>query len=163
MGPKILLYTSLKIYLFYWININFYSAGILQVYLILFLSFPDSISLVFRFLVLGIVKGVFLNGVFPFRIEGSSLLSSILLILYLDWYSDFCYPSGVLGSAYSPSLPGSSYPIIPVLLVLLVVFLSGFIESVLFLSAGSDWVKAEIIIGVYSSGLSRKAGKGSLL
>jgi hypothetical protein len=138
MGPKILLYTSLKVYLSYRANINFYLTGILQVYSILFLSFPDSISLVFRFLVLSIVKGVFLDSIFPFGIEGSFLLSSILLTLYLDWYLDFCYPSGVLGSAYSPSLLGSSYPIIPVLLVLLAVFLLGFIESALFLLAGSD-------------------------
>jgi hypothetical protein len=163
MGPKTLLYTSLKVYLFYRTSINFHLAGILQIYLILSLSSPDSISLVFRFLILDMVKRVFLDGIFPFGIEDSFLLSSISLILYLDWYSDFYYPSGVLGSACSPSLPGSSYPIIPVLLVLLAVFLLGFIESALFLLAGSDWVKAEIITGAYSSGLSRKAGKGSLL
>jgi hypothetical protein len=81
----------------------------------------------------------------------------------LDWYSDFYYPLGVLGSTYSPFLPGSFYPIIPVLLVLLIVFLPGFIKSALFLLAGSNWVIAEIIIGVYSSGLFRKAGKGLLL
>jgi hypothetical protein len=138
MGPKTLLYTSLKVYSFYRISINFYLAGILQVYLILFLSSPNSISLVFRFLVLGMVKRVFLDGIFPFGIEGFFLLSSILLTLYLDWYSDFYYPLGVLGSACSPSLPGSSYPIIPVPLILLVVFLPGFIKSVLFLLAGSD-------------------------
>jgi hypothetical protein len=138
MGPKILLYISLKVYLFYRASINFYLAGILQVYLILSLSSLDSISLVFHFLVLDIVKRVFLNSIFSFRVKGSFSLSSILLILYLNWYSDFYYPLGVLGSVYSPFLPGSSYPIIPVLLVLLVVFLSGFIKSALFLLAGSD-------------------------
>jgi hypothetical protein len=81
----------------------------------------------------------------------------------LDWYSDFCYSLGVLGSVYSPFLPGSSYLIILVLLVLLVVFLLGFIESALFLLAGSDWVEAEIIIGAYSLGLFWKAGKDLLL
>ena len=81
----------------------------------------------------------------------------------MDWYLDFYYPSGVLGLAYSPSLSGSFYLIIPVLLVLLVVFLLGFIESALFLLAGSDWIKAEIIIGTYSLGLFRKAEKGLLL
>jgi hypothetical protein len=138
MDSKILLYTSLKVYSFYRTSINFYLADILQVYLILFLSSLDLISLVFYFLVLDIVEEVFLDSIFPFGIEGSFLLSSILLTLYLDWYSDFRYLSGVLGSAYSLSLPGSSYPIIPVLLVLLVVFLLGFIESALFLLAGSD-------------------------
>jgi hypothetical protein len=81
----------------------------------------------------------------------------------LDWYSDFYYPLGVLGSAYSLSLPGSSYLIIPVPLVLLVVFLPGFIESAPFLLAGFNWVEAEIITGAYSLGLSRKAGKDLLL
>jgi hypothetical protein len=138
MGPRILLYTSLKVYSFHRTSINFYSAGILQIYSIPSLSSPDSIFLVFRFLVLGIVKGVFLDSIFPFGVEGSSLLSSISLTLYLDWYSDFRCPLEVLGSACSPSLPGSSYPIIPVPLVLLAVFLPGFIESALFLSAGSD-------------------------
>jgi hypothetical protein len=138
MDPKILLYISLKVYLFYRASINFYSAGILQVYSIPFSSSPDLIFLVFCFLVLGIVKEVFLDSIFSFEIEGSFLLSSILLTLYLDWYLDFYYPLGVLGLAYSPSLPGSSYPIILVLLVLLVVFLLGFIELALFLLAGSD-------------------------
>jgi hypothetical protein len=81
----------------------------------------------------------------------------------LDWYLDFCYLLGVLGSAYSPFLSGSSYLIIPVLLVLLIVFLSGFIKLVLFLLARSDWIETEIIIEVYSLGLFRKAGKGLLL
>jgi hypothetical protein len=138
MGPKILLYISSKVYLSYRASINFHSAGILQVYSILSSSSPDSISLVFRFLVLGMVEGVFLDSVFPFGIEDSSSLSSISPTLYLDWCSDFRCPLGVLGSACSPSLPGSFYPIIPVLLVSPAVFLPGFVESALFLLAGSD-------------------------
>jgi hypothetical protein len=47
------------------------------------LSSLNSIFLVFCFLILGIVKGVFLDNIFPFNIEGSPLLSSISLILYL--------------------------------------------------------------------------------
>ena len=107
------------------------------------LSSPDLMSLVFCFLVLGIVKGVFLDSVFLFRVEGSSLLSSISLILCLVWRSDLCYLLGILGSAYSLFLPGSSYlvTLVPlvllVLLALLVAFLLGFIKLALFFLARS--------------------------
>jgi hypothetical protein len=48
------------------------------------LSSLDSIFLVFYFLILDINIRVFLDSIFLFRIEGFLLLSSILLILYLD-------------------------------------------------------------------------------
>jgi hypothetical protein len=107
------------------------------------LSFPDSIFLVFRFLVLGVVMGVFLDGVFLFGVEGSSLLFSISLILRLVWRSDLRYLLGVLGSACSLFLLGSSYLVTPVPLVLLivfslVVFLPGYIELAPFLLARSN-------------------------
>jgi hypothetical protein len=113
------------------------------VHLILLLSSPDLIFLVFRFLVLDIVKGVFLDSVFLFRVEGFSLLSSILLTLRLVWRLDLRYLLRVLSSACSLFLPGSSYLVIPVLLVLLVLlallaaFLPGFIELAPFFSARS--------------------------
>jgi hypothetical protein len=133
------LYISLKVYLSYRASINFHLASILQVYLILLLSSPDLMSLVFCFLVLDIVKGVFLDSIFLFRVKGSSLLSSILLILYLVWRLDLCYLLEVLGSAYFSFLPDSSYLVILVLLVLLVLlaFLLGFIELALFFLARS--------------------------
>jgi hypothetical protein len=139
MGPKTPLYTSLKVYLSHRASINFYLASILQVHLILLLSSPDLISLVFRFLVLGIVKGVLLDNIISFKVKSSSLLSSILLILYLVWRSDLRYLLEVLDSACSLFLLGSSYLVIPVLLVSLVplAFLLGFIESALFFSARS--------------------------
>ena len=131
------LYTSLKIYLFYRISINFYLASILQVYLILLLSSPDLISLIFRFLILDIVKGIFLDSIFPFRVKGSSLLFSISLTLYLVQHLDLRYLLEVLGLAYSLFLPDSSYLIILVLLALLVVFLLGSIKLALFFLARS--------------------------
>ena len=90
-------------------------------------------------MVLGIVKRVFLDSVFSFRVEGSSLLSSISLTLYLVWRSDLCYLLEVLGLAYSLFLPDSFYLVILVLLVLLVLlaFLLGFIKLALFFLARS--------------------------
>jgi hypothetical protein len=131
MGPKTPLYTSLKVYSSYRASINFYLASILQVYLMPLLSSPDLISLVFCFLVLGIVKGVFLDSIFSFGIESSSSLSSISLTLCLVWRLDLYYLLEVLGSACSLFLPGSSCLVIPVSLVSLVLlaFLLGFVES----------------------------------
>jgi hypothetical protein len=127
------------------------------------LNSPDLIFLVFYFLVLGIIKEVFLDNIFLFNIESSLLLFSILLTLYLVWYSDLYYLLEVLGLAYFLFLLDSSYLVILVLLVLLVVFLLGFIKLALFFLAGSGWVKAKIIIGAHFLGLSQKAGKGLLL
>src|ERR1700684_4146881 len=104
------------------------------------LSSPDLIFLVFRFLILGIVKGVFLDSVFLFSIKSSPLLSFIFLILYLVWRSDLYYLLEVLGLACFLFLLGSSYLVILVLLVLLVLlaFLLGFIKLALFFLARSS-------------------------
>ena len=104
------------------------------------LSSLDLIFLVFCFLVLDIVKKVFLDSIFPFSIKSSPSLSSISLTLYLVWRSDLRYLLGVLGLAYSLFLPGSSYLVILVLLVLLILlaFLLGFIKLALFFLARSN-------------------------
>ena len=101
----------------------------------LLLSSLNLMFLIFCFLVLRIVKEVFLDNVFPFSIKGFLLLFSISLTLYLVWYLDLYYLLEVLGLAYFSLLLDSFYLIILVLLVLLVDLLLGYIKLALFLLA----------------------------